>query len=107
MSDSRVYDQAFVILAMIEMIKSTDVPDAVIVIKSDNCLGQYKSHHFTNMQHLANKLNHTVIRVFGIADHGKGEVDHVTGVAKVAVQQQIARGELFASAWEVHEFLKK
>ena len=59
------------------------------------------------MQHLGNKFNHAAVRVFGIADHGKGEVDHVSGVAKVAVQQQIARGELFTSAWQVHEFLKK
>ena len=107
-SDSRVHDQAFVKLAMIEMTQSMDVPDdAVIVIESDTCSGQYKpSHHFTDMQHLANKFNHTVIRVFDIADHGKGEVDHVGGAAKVAVRQQIAR-ELFTSAWEVHETLKK
>ena len=86
-TDSRLHDQAFVRLAMIEMIQSTDVPDdAVIVIESDNCSGQYKSsHHFTNMQHLANKFNHTVIRVFGIAGHGKGEVDHVGEVPKVSV----------------------
>lgn len=59
------------------------------------------------MQHFANKFNHTVIRVFGIVGHGKQETDNVRGVAKVAVQQQIARGELFTYILEVHEFLKK
>ena len=96
-------------LAMIEMIEGMNAPDdAVIFIESDNCSGQYKSsHHFTDMQHFANKFNHTVIRVFCIAGHGKGEVDHVGWVAKIAVPQHIVRGELFTSAQEVHEFLKK
>ena len=31
----------------------------------------------------------------------------MSGVAKVTVQTQIARGELFTSAQEVYEFLKK
>ena len=57
------------------------------------------------MQDLADKFKRRVIRVFGIAGHGKGEVDHVGGVAKVAVRQEVARGELFTVASEVHDFL--
>ena len=58
MIDSRVHDQAFVKLAMIEMIQSIDVPDdAVIAIESENCSGQYKSsHHFTTCNILQTSL---------------------------------------------------
>ena len=76
------------------------------MIESDNCASQYKSsHHFTDMQDLANKYGATVIRFFGIASHGKGEVDHVRGIAKVAVRQQVARGDILSNATEVKDFL--
>ena len=46
-----------------------------IIIESDNCSGQYKSaQHFLDMQVLSNRLNKPIIRIYGIAGHGKGEV---------------------------------
>ena len=106
-SDCKTHDQAFVKLVVTEMLDSTYMPDdAVILIESDNCSSQYKScHHFVDMQDLADKFKRRVIRVFGIAGHGKGEVDHVGGVAKVAVRQEVAGGEIFTVASEVHDFL--
>ena len=52
--------------------------DSIIIIESDNCAGKYKfSQHFFDVQQIANTYDKTVIRVFGISGHGKGEVDHV------------------------------
>ena len=48
------------------------------------------------MQKLANQYNVNIVRVYGIAEHGKGEVDHVGGLAKTAVRKEVSNGEFFA-----------
>ena len=98
-SDTRVHDQVFVHKVLKEMIDHTDAPDDVpLVIESDNCTGQYKStHHFYHIQSLADKYNRPIIQLYGIANHGKGEVDHVGGVAKVAVRRSISGGAIYIS----------
>ena len=107
-SDSRVHDQAFVKLVSTEMLESVAIPDdVIIIIESDNCSAQYKSsQHFSDMQDISNKYNKTLIQVYGIAGHGKGEVDHVGGVAKVAIRQEISRGQLFSTVKHVCQFLQ-
>ena len=87
-SDSRQHDQVFVKLAVDKMLNTIiNFPDnTTILIASDNCTSQYKSvQHFADMQQLANRYDTTVIRSYGIAAHGKGEVDHVGGIAKVTI----------------------
>ena len=76
-SDTKVHDHVFVKLAIDEIV--SEVPNITvydaIVIESDNCRAQYKwAKHFNDLQSLANKLGKTVIRIYGIAGHGKGEV---------------------------------
>ena len=107
-SDSRVHDQVFVHQALQEMIDQTDIPEGTrLVIESDNCTGQYKStQHFYHLQRLSSELNKIIIRMYGIASHGKGEVDHVGGVAKVAVRREIAGGQVFTSSAQIVSFLK-
>ena len=59
---------------------------SVCLIESDNCTSQYKSaENFSDLQDLCNSLKIVVVRAFGVAAHGKGEVDHVGGLAKVAI----------------------
>ena len=48
-----------------------------------------------------------VIRLYGIAGHGKGEVDHVGGVAKVAVWDETACGTISARSSETVPMLTK
>ena len=87
-SNSRLHDQVFVHQALEEMIERTNKR---LLIESDNCSGQYKSsHHFFHLQSLSNQLNKIIIHLYGIAQHGKGEVDHVGGVAKVAVRREVS-----------------
>ena len=55
-----------------------------LMIESDNCSSQYKSaEHFDGLLKLATKRNQKIIRINGVPGHGKGEVDHVGGIAKV------------------------
>ena len=107
-SDSQVHDQVFSKHTLKEMISSSDIPAGTqLVIESDNCSGQFKSaHHFYHLQQLSNELGSTIVRMYGIAGHGKGEVDHVGGVAKVAVRRQIAGGEVFLRSKNIVEFLR-
>ena len=84
-SNTRKHDQVFVKIAMQEMLSEEDVSQCdAIIIESDNCASQYKSGlHFHHLQEIANNYSNTVIRIYGIPNHGKGEVDHVGGTAKV------------------------
>jgi len=108
LSDDRKHDQAFVKVVIEEMLEETNIENQeYIIIESDNCSSQYKSAaHFQDMKELSQKYNKTIIRVFGIAGHGKGEVDHVGGIAKVAVRREIAAGSFFSDAEEMVEFLQ-
>ena len=46
--------------------------------------------HFYNLQCLSDRKKIKIARVYGIAGHGKGEVDHVGGMTKGAVRQEVA-----------------
>ena len=79
-----------------------------IVIESDNCSLQCKSaEHFHDLQSIADSMNKKIIRIYGIAGHGKEEVDHVGGIAKIAIRREIANGALLAHAEEMVAFLEK
>ena len=48
-----------------------------------------------------------IIRVYGIAGHGKGEVDQVGGMTKVAVRREVAAGKSFINADDIVEILEQ
>ena len=78
----------------------------LIVIASDNCTSQYKSaKHFYNLQTISNVLNKRIICIFGVAGHGKGEVDHVAGTVKVTIRREIAAGEVLLDSNDIVSFL--
>ena len=94
-SNDKKHDQTFADLVLNDIWKDICM-DKNVIIHSDNCKAQYKSaKHFYGVQCLANQLNRTIIRVFGVANHGKGEVDHVGGLAKVSVRLAVAQGQFF------------
>ena len=107
-SNCRLHDQVFVHQALQEMVSTIEVPEGVpMVIESDNCSSQYKScQHFYHLQSLANQLNCDIVRMYGVAGHGKGEVDHVGGIAKVAVRKEICGGEVFQTSQQIVAFLE-
>ena len=107
MSDDLDHDQAFVDQAMgtILEVVGSDADGKCLVVCSDNCTGQYKSaENFYNLQMIANKYEATLIRIYGVANHGKGQVD----CAKIAIRNEVARtGRYFSTASECVQFLKK
>ena len=106
LSTNRKHDQHFLQLCILEILKKVNFSEnpGYIVIESDNCIYQYKSSaHFHDMQMLANKFQVNVIRIFSIAEHGKGEVDHVGGLAKTTLQRAVAAGEFFNDVGEMAE----
>ena len=87
------HSKVFVKTVLDEMIDTTTKLNETIVIESDNISSQYKlSQRFSDLQNLANKHKKIIIRIYGIAGHCKGEVDHVGGIAKVSIQKAIASG---------------
>ena len=106
MSDDLLQDYVFVDIAINEMLSGCSVEDKVILIKSDNCSKDYKcAAHFDTMQRLADKYHTTVLRIYEVAGHGKGPVDHVGGIAKVKVRREVAAGNPLRYASEMVEFL--
>ena len=106
LSTNRKHDQHFLQLCILEILKKVTFSEnpGYIVIESDNCIYQYKSSaHFHDMQMLANKFQVNVIRIFSIAEHGKGEVDHVGGLAKTTLRRAVAAGEFFNDVGEMVE----
>ena len=58
------------------------------------------------MQELANKYNINLSCLYGIAVHGKGEMDHVRGVAKIRIHREIASGNPLQDDTDIIEILK-
>ena len=101
--DYILHDSIFTDIAITEMLNSTDVQELdTIIIESGNCTTQYKlASHFFKLQQLSDVLCKPIICIWSIAGHGKGEVDHVGGIAKVTITQDIVGGMFFANAEEM------
>ena len=53
------------------------------------------------MQTIANNLNVTVTRVFGMPEIGKGEMNHAGGIVKNTIRRQIALGDFYSTVDEM------
>ena len=79
--------QSFLKRVYEKMLESAPSMPEMSIIESDNCNVQYKSaQHFEAIQCLSATFKIPVVRIFSIAGHGKGEVDHVGGLAKCAIR---------------------
>ena len=62
------------------------VPGSTFIITGENCCSQYKSAKtFYHLNNICNKYNINIIGIYGVAGHGKNEVDTVGGVSKIAI----------------------
>ena len=109
LSDSRKHDAVFVKITIERMFAGvTIIIHDIIIIESDNCSCQYKCGlHFYHLQQLANEHNIIIIRVYGVPSHGKGEVDHVGGTAKVTAKRLAACGKVFLNAQDIADCLNE
>lgn len=111
LSSDRKHDQHFVHCVLEEMLHNTEQhisSNSVIMIESDNCSCQYKSSaHFDSLQRLSDDIGRKIIRVFGIPEHGKGEVDHVGGIAKTAIRREIAAGSFYSDVNDMVAMLRE
>ena len=109
LSDDMVHDQAFVKVAIMEILENIDFHEGdTIIICSDNCSGQYKSaEHFHDLKTIADELKIDIIRIYGIPGHGKNEVDTVGGTQKIAIRRAVAHGKFFRSCDSCVSFLQE
>ena len=75
------------------MLEEVNHTESCIIIENDNCASQYKFvAHFAKLQKIADKYNVPVIRCYGIAGRGKGEVNHGGSLTKVAIRGEVGAG---------------
>ena len=87
------------------MLKEIENTAEYIIIESDNCKSQYKSAaHFASIQSMADFCDKKVLQLFGMAEYGKGEVEHVGGISKTTIRCEIANGGFFSVAEEMVDF---
>ena len=107
-SDSKIHDQVFVNEVLLEMLQNIGDFDKIdaILIESNNCSNQYKcAQDFYHLQYTSHKFSKNLIHVYGVAGHGRGEVDHVGGLSKVIIHQRMAVGDVLLSSSMVVDYL--
>ena len=107
-SGERVHFAVFTDFVITEILNVADANDDVKIVESDKCTNQYKSAaHCFKLQQLSDAYQKTIIGIWSIARQGKGEVDHVGGIAKVAIRNDIAGGMFFRNAEEMVSHLSE
>ena len=107
LSENPKHNQTFVKIILHDMLNNVNLTNKKIIIECNNCSSQYKSvKQLYDLQKLTNTYQTQVIWVFGVAGHGKGEVDHVGGTSKVAVRWEITAGKVLLDCDDILDFLK-
>ena len=102
------HDYAFTAAVVEHIISIEEENHAILKLKSDNCLTQYKSKYVFNFwSSLAKKLNKTIIKYYGVAGHGKGLVDAVSGVGvKGPIRRAVVTKNFsFTTAEDIYNYL--
>ena len=118
LSDDTIQDQSFVNNVLQKMLSECDISQSSnLIVESDNCLSTLPGRTaplsinvpniFYGLSQIANQLNVNVSHIFSIAGHGKGEVDHVGGLAKVTIRPEVAAEKTFSNANEMVHFLSE
>ena len=104
LSDDLDHDQVYVRKTLDHITSTISIADH-LVIRSDNAMHFKSAENFADLQQISNVLNITVIRVFGIAGHGKGEIDSCGGHMKNPVRKGIANKVHITTAEEAADYL--
>ena len=108
-SDDLTHDQAFVKIAIREILDEIKVsPGDTVIVNSDNCTSQYKSaHNFHDLETLAKEYKINIIRIFGVPGHGKNEINTVGGTQKIAIRRAVANRMVFDGAGACVDFIQQ
>lgn len=104
-SEDRTHDQSYILLSAEDAVSQLPAHLLSLVLRSDNASNFKCAEAFHDMQKFANKYDITLVRVYGIAGHGKSEVDSCGGHLKTPARKHIAKGNILRSAKEVCSFL--
>ena len=89
------------------MLEEVNHTESCIIIENDNCASQYKCvAYFAKLKKIADKYNVPVIRCYGIAGRGRGEVNHEGGLTKVAIRGEVGAGRNLTHTKETLSLLK-
>lgn len=94
------HDQTFVKLVIEEMINSIDIEEnnvIIIVPIAHPNISPEDIFLIFNIHTIADNLNRTVFRVFGVLNNGKSKVDHVGALQR----QEVAAGKCFQNSSEM------
>lgn len=110
-SDSKKHDNVLVAQNLVDVYRGLEQKYGLkfrgLVVKSDNCLCQYKSRYaLGNYFNIAKKLGiPRVIICYGTASHGKCECDQLGGSMKTLLNQMVADGAEINTAEEMGSHL--
>ena len=102
------HDYAFTAAVVEHIISIEEENHAILKLKSDNCLTQYKSKYVFNFwSSLAKKLNKTIIVYYGVSGYGKGLVDAMSGFGvKGAIRRAVVTKNFsFTTAEDIYNYL--
>ena len=103
-SENREHDRSYIAASIDDALSVLSVSDSLF-LRSDNASNFKSAEAFHDMQSPANKWNINIVRIYGTAWHGKGEVDSAGGHMKNPVRKHISKGNNVRSASAVEEFL--
>ena len=92
LSESRIHDQVYTKESIVEIIRSIP-PQEQYVIRSDNANHFKCAQCFYDLQIISDEFLATIVRVYGISGHCKGEVDSADRHIKNAIRNRIRAGD--------------
>ena len=106
LSDDRNHDPVFTIESIKGKVSEHPTPN-VTIIRSDNAPRFKYSQCFHDLQDLPNETGATVVRTYGIAGYGKGEINSVGGHVKNALRKSVERGKIILNSGDCIELLSE
>ena len=89
------------------MLSDVDIdPGTTVIIKRQLFWSiQVIKKFFFHLQTISDDFDIIIIRIYGVAGHGKNEVDTVGGIAKIAIRTAISHGTPFFNADQCVDYL--
>ena len=97
--ENREHDQTYIAASIDDALSVLSVSDSLF-LRSDNGSNFKLAEAFHDMQTPANKWNITIVRIYGTAGHGKGQVDSAGGHMKNPVRKHMATMYVQPARWK-------